>query len=593
MKTIEHLKKIIENAENKPGVYRFLNESGKILYVGKAKNLKNRLRSYMNLTALSKRLQKMILESANIITIKTQTESEALLLETDWIKEYNPPYNILMKDDKSFPYLALSNHDYPRLFKYRGKKKKGIDYFGPYASVQATNETIKLIQKVFQIRTCSDTFFKNRTRPCILYEIKRCSGPCCQKIKLEDYKNIKLKAIDFLSGKTTDIIKLFSEKMKKESEQENYERALYYRDSIEHLNTIFKQGKLNIFENKTADLITLYQQGKAGCISVFKIQNGLNIGQTFKWLSNIEDLKESETLEQFLPLFYSENPRPKNVFILEKTSADFIKMFEETFSLKIHQIQKGEKKKYLTNLQEATKNEFMRKSKKTFEIDFKNLEKIFKFQELKRIDVFDNSHLSGTNAVGAMIVASPNGFEKELYRKFKLDNIKSGNDLDLMKEVLTRRYTRAKTENTLPDLILIDGGRTQLNITNEVLKRLDLENINVLTIAKGENRNAGKETIYAKDGTPHHLIGKNLYFLEQLRDEVHRFVISFQRHRRRNKNFESELDKIKGIGSQKRQKLLNHFGSIKNIEDAKIKDLQHIEGIDLKIAEKIYKFFHE
>ncbi len=590
MKNHQHLKEIISKVDNRPGVYRFVDSEGKVLYVGKAKKLHNRLTSYMMISQLPPRLQKMVQKATDIFINFCETESQALILETNWIKQYQPPFNILMKDDKSFPYLALSSHPFPRLFKYRGTKQKNIQYFGPYPSTQALNETFKIIQKVFKLRTCSDVFFKNRVRPCLLHQINRCSAPCVNKISFDDYKTMELKAIDFLNGKKTDLIEEIAGKMKEASAQQNYEKACEYRDMIQNLNTVLKQAKKTPFKNETFDIISLSKNNEKALISLLHIENGQEAQQSYHWIDLDEYKNGTEILESFLPLHCADRKDIKHILTLTNLSNDFKQIFKDAYAIKISHPLQGEKHTYLENLQITTDNELNRKE--TFTFDFKSLSKIFSLPEIHRIDVFDNSHLSGSNPVGGMIVVTEKGFEKKLYRTYSLNENLNGNDLLYMTEMLSRRYKRAKEESTLPSVILLDGGRTQLGIAKQVLGKLELH-LPILAIAKGENRHAGNETIYTHTGQVHKLSGKTLFFLERLRDEAHRFVIGTQRNRRTRKNFESSLDHIKGIGAQKRQKLLHHFGSIKNIEDACLNDLKKVDGIHDKIAENIYEFFHK
>lgn len=590
MENITDLKKIIDQVDNRPGVYRFVDSNGKILYVGKAKKLHNRLTSYLATSQLPLRLQKMVSLAMDILINFCETESQALILETNWIKQYRPPFNILMKDDKSFPYLALSSHEFPRLFKYRGRPQKDNRYFGPYPSTQAMNETFKIIQTVFKLRTCSDVFFKNRVRPCLLYQINRCSAPCTGEIQFDIYKSMEIKAIDFLSGKTNSLVNGISEKMTDAAQRQEYEKAREYRDMIQNLNAVLKQGKLTPFKNETFDIISLSKNNEKALISLLHIENGQEAQQSYHWIDLDEDRNETEILESFLPLHCADRKDIKHILTLTSLSTDFKQIFKDAYAIKISHPLQGEKHTYLENLHITTQNELNRKE--TFTSEFRSLSKIFSLPEINRIDVFDNSHLSGTNPVGGMIVATSAGFEKNLYRTFTLDKNSNGNDLLYMTEMLSRRYKRAQNDNTLPSVILLDGGRTQMGIAKQVLEKLGLH-LPILAIAKGENRHAGNETVYTDLGGIHKLSGKNLFFLERLRDEAHRFVIGTQRNRRTRKNFESTLDKIKGVGAQKREKLLHHFGSIKNIEDARLMDLKQVDGIHDTIAENIYQFFHK
>jgi len=591
------LKDFIASAPTKPGVYRMISENDTVLYVGKAKNIRNRLLSYTHLDQLPVRLGKMVMSIARMEVIETRTEAEALLLESDLIKKLSPRYNILLTDDKSFPYIAFSKHPFPRLYKHRGRMQKDSVYFGPFASIKAANETLKILQDIFMIRTCSDSFFNNRIRPCMLHQIKKCSAPCCHKISQEDYQLSYNKSLNFLKGKSMDIIHDLSEQMKSAAIDQKYELAALYRDKIQFLNTVYTQTRLNEFEGEHTDVIGIYSDGQRTCIQIFFFKDGYNCGNTAFYPKHTEGHSVDEILRAFLFQFYQRHPAPPKIYLSHSIDESETQLFEESFSTKIIIPQRGDKKSYLQSVVRNAEQSLSRHQDDINAEVFDQLRDLLSLdvEKISRIDVFDNSHLQGTNPVGGMIVAGRDqGFRKNDYRKYNLA-INTGNDLEMMREVMRRRYSRAKTENSLPDIILLDGGRTQLTIGKEVLAELDLtDKVFLASIAKGENRNAGGETIYTTNGEVLKLDKTDpiLFLLECLRDEAHRYVISFQRSRRQSKNFISALDEIEGIGPTKKKALLHAFGSVKNITDARVEDLLKVSGINRQLAQKIYDILH-
>ena len=599
-KGLEIIQKFHTTTPKSAGVYRMFDENDKVLYVGKAKNLYNRIKNYTDLNGLSERIKKMISETRRMEIIQTNTENEALIVEQDLIKKLNPKYNILLKDDKSYPYLTISKEEFPRLGKFRGDKNSSFHFFGPFPSSLAVNEGIKIIQTMFGLRTCRDTVFKNRQTPCLLYQIKRCSGPCCLKILPAEYRAQVDKAISFLKGENKQIIDELSAKMQNASKNRDYETAITYRDKISYLNQILKKSTFSSLDTDT-DIICIVQRDNIFEVEVFFSRHSIICGNFSYFPTKTQNATAEEIFAEFIEQFYLERDIPK--LILTNIDTSTIKTeLEETLSttkgqkVEIETPQKGEKKKIVDNITENAKSHLEHKF--ITEINQKkymdDLQQLFNLKTSpKRVDVFDNSHTFGTNKIGAMIVVGPKGFQKDNYRKYNIKSDILGDDYKMMEEVLTRRYTRAKTENTLPDLIIVDGGKGQLDIAHHVLRRLDLTTP-LVGIAKGENRNAGEETLYQIDKAPINLAKNDpiLFFLQRIRDEAHRFAITTHRAKRDKSTFRSQLDDIEGIGSSKKKALLNYFGSVKNIINANIEELTKVDGINKNLAEKIYNFFH-
>ncbi len=596
---LEIIRNFHKNTPDSPGVYRMFDEKKHVLYVGKAKNLHKRIKNYTDLDGLSERIQKMILETRSMEIIQTHTENEALLLEQDLIKQLHPKYNILLRDDKTYPYLTISKEDIPRLGKFRGERNSGAHFFGPFPSSLAVNESIKMIQSVFGLRTCKDTMFRNRQTPCLLYQIKRCSGVCCGKITPAEYRKNVYDAISFLNGENRTVIDNLSTEMRKASDERNYEKAIIFRDKITYLNQILKRNTLSSIDGKT-DIIALISKGDSYEIEVLFSRNSVTCGQYSSFPDHTKDMSQSEIITSFIEQFYTENEIPDTIL----TNIDIYNKeeLEETLSslnkskVQIETPKIGDKKRVLDTVIQNANLHLERKFLE--ERDNRHyMEELAKLFELKappkRIDVFDNSHIFGTDKIGAMIVAGPTGFQKDNYRKYNIRSDIAGDDYKMMDEVLTRRYTRAKAEHTLPDLIIVDGGRGQLDIAYNVIRNLELETP-IVGIAKGENRNAGEETLYQKGHRPINLAKNDpiLFYLQRIRDEAHRFAISTHRKKREKSHFRSALDDIDGIGATKKRNLLNYFGSVKNIINADISELTKVDGINKSLAEKIYKTFH-
>ena len=590
-----------------PGVYRMLDHKDVILYVGKAKNLPNRLKSYVAEKNHIIRTARMLSQTFKLEITTTANESEALLLEANLIKKHKPKFNILLKDDKSFPFVFISNKDqWAQVTKHRGKKDKEGFYFGPFASAGTANWTIKMLQKIFQIRVCDDSTFKNRKRPCILYQIKRCSGPCVDYIDKEDYKKSVDQAIQFVSGKSRDIQKNLSKQMEEASEKLDFERASIFRDRIKSLNIIQSSQRINEANLIDADVIAAYKESGKTCIQVFFYRSKQNWGNQAYFPKHDPDQSLSEIMSSFLMQFYENKNVPKLIII--NTEIEDKKLIEETLSKKensaisINIAKKGTKAKVIAMAEKNAKESLNRKIYETN--NNKNLfEGVAKKFDLKNglnlVEVYDNSHISGTNSVGAMITFGNEGFVKKRYRKFDIKT--KGNEQDdfaMLKEVLTRRFKRAMLEKgnylTLPDLILIDGGKGQYSSAKEVLDEFGLHDLPMIAIAKGKLRNSGDETFFYKGKS--FKFDKNdptLFFMQRLRDEAHRFAITSHRAKRAKGITKSLLDQIDGIGSIRKRALLNHFGSARAVESASFDEIKSVEGVEEKVAKKIYNFFHE
>ena len=601
------IKQKIPHLTKNPGVYKMLGEKNEILYVGKARNIPNRLKSYVADSHLPIRTERMLSLTKNLETTTTASESEALLLEANLIKKHKPRFNILLRDDKSFPYIFIGHKDkWPQLTKLRGKKNRDGYYFGPFASVGSANWTIKILQKVFLLRVCDDTVFKNRKRPCILYQIKRCAAPCMDYIGEKSYRSLVKNAVDFISGKSHKIQKKFSEEMEKASKELDYEKAAILRDRIKALTQIQSSQKISEANLKEADVISIFKESGKTCVQVFFFRSKQNWGNQAYFPKHDPDEKIEKILSSFISQFYENKSMPK--MILLNTDVKDRLLLETTFSKREQKeitvkLAKTHDEQTLSKLAEKNAKESLTQKILETESNSKLIDDLadkflLKFN-INLIEVYDNSHIQGTDSVGALIAFGKEGFLKKRYRKFniKSESVKS-DDYGMMREVLKRRFSRALKEekNTLalPDLILVDGGKGQYSVSREVLNDLGLHQLPVIAIAKGKNRNAGDETFFHEEKTMK--FKKNdpaLFFLQRLRDEAHRFAISTHRSKRRKNLRKSLLDQISGIGKGRKRALLNHFGSAKSVESASFEDLRSVEGIEEKVAKKIHDFFHE
>lgn len=594
---LEILKKHIKVAPEKPGVYRMIGADEKVLYVGKAKNIKKRIVAYSHIDKLPYRLQRMVSEIRRMEFIIVENEAKALLMENELIKRLEPRYNILLKDDKTFPHLVIDvESEFPSLRKYRGKRNDKSKYFGPFASVLAVNNVLDTVQKAFLLRSCRDNVFKNRERPCLMYQIKRCSAPCVGRISKEDYHKLVREAVDFLDGKNTKIQAELSEKMQEASDRQDYEQALVFRDRIRALTNVQTGTMVEYATISSCDIVAIAHKNDVVCIQVFFIRSGQNCGNVPYFPKQTQGAEDGEILEAFLGSFYSEHIPPKEVIVSQPLeNGEFL---EEALGTHINTYQKGAKAKLLSNVLDNAYASIDRKMamEASVKSNLEEMQRVFNLPRLpQRIEIYDNSHIQGSYAIGAMVVATPEGFDKKSYRTFNIKNSEITNDdFAMMKEVLTRRFNRMAPENR-PDVILLDGGLGQLHAVHEALKDFDLTGISIIAISKGPERNAGKEF--------YHQLGKEsfalpfqspiAFYLQNLRDESHRFAIGTHRKKRAKSITKSRLDEVEGIGAKRKRDLLNYFGSVEEISQAGIKDIEKVGGISKKTAEKIYNYFHK
>ena len=610
MNSTENLKEIINQSPTSAGIYKMLNEKDEILYVGKAKNIQNRLKSYLNGNNLSNRIKRMVSKISTIDVVITQTEKEALLLEANLIKKLKPPFNILLRDDKSFPYIFINHEqEYPQITKHRGKQKFKGKYFGPFATINSLNYTLKILQKVFLLRSCDDTIFENRSKPCLLYQIERCSGPCVNDtINKKDYNSTVKNAENFLSGHHSTLQAELSKKMERESEILNYEKAASYRDKIEALTQIQSQQNINLHDIKNTDVISISRKGNKSCVQVFIYRSGQNWGNRSYFPKHGEEVETYEILERFIVDFYTKYSPPKNVLIntpinnskLIKNSLKSIYSYQTNFSIP----KQGKKLEIINyairNSELSLKNHITQSFS-----DKENLKALKKdlgiTHDINRIEAFDNSHLFGKNAVGAMIVFSNEGFDKKSYRKFNIDSnkVKPGDDYGMMRHVLERRFSSEAIKNqkkyqNLPELLIIDRGKGHYDLAKKILDEKNLNKIKLASIFKGEGRKESLDQIifndkknYIKKDTP------SFFFMQRLRDESHRYAIGAHRDKRKKEMHTSELEPIEGLGRVRKKLLLNHFGSIKNIKTASSQDIMKVKGISRLLSEKIYAYFND
>ena len=594
---LEILKKHIKVAPEKPGVYRMIGADEKVLYVGKAKNIKKRIVAYSHIDKLPYRLQRMVSEIRRMEFIIVENEAKALLMENELIKRLEPRYNILLKDDKTFPHLVIDvESEFPSLRKYRGKRNDKSKYFGPFASVLAVNNVLDTVQKAFLLRSCRDNVFKNRERPCLMYQIKRCSAPCVGRISKEDYHKLVREAVDFLDGKNTKIQAELSEKMQEASDRQDYEQALVFRDRIRALTNVQTGTMVEYATISSCDIVAIACKNDVVCIQVFFIRSGQNCGNVPYFPKQTQGAEDGEILEAFLGSFYSEHIPPKEVIVSQPLeNGEFL---EEALGTHINTYQKGAKAKLLSNVLDNAYASIDRKMamEASVKSNLEEMQRVFDLPRLpQRIEIYDNSHIQGSYAIGAMVVATPEGFDKKSYRTFNIKNSEITNDdFAMMKEVLTRRFNRMAPENR-PDVILLDGGLGQLHAVHEALKDFDLTGISIIAISKGPERNAGKEF--------YHQLGKEsfalpfqspiAFYLQNLRDQSHRFAIGTHRKKRAKSITKSRLDEVEGIGAKRKRDLLNYFGSVEEISQAGIKDIEKVGGISKKTAEKIYNYFHK
>ena len=603
----EHLRTL----DNSPGVYRMLDDQSRVLYVGKARNLKARVSNYARPGQHSGRIDRMIRETAAMMFLTTRTETEALLLEQNLIKQLKPKYNVLLRDDKSFPNILVSKtHAFPQIKKHRGAKKEKGDYYGPFASAGAVNRTLNQLQKVFLLRNCSDAMFDSRTRPCLLYQIKRCSAPCVGHISETDYARSVTDAADFLKGRTTRIQETLAAEMTAASEALEFERAAALRDRIKALTQVQSAQGINPRGVAEADVIALHMENGQACVQVFFIRAHQNWGNHDYYPRVGVDVDAAEAMQAFVGQFYS-NREPPRMVILSHGLDDVALMAEalaEKASRKVEILvpQRGEKAELVAHAARNARESLGRKmSESATQVKLlRGLAEAFGLDAPpNRVEVYDNSHIMGTNAVGAMIVAGPEGLLKSQYRKFNIkgEGLTPGDDFGMMKEVLTRRFQRLLKEDpdresgTWPDLLLIDGGAGQVSAVHEILEDLGVEDIAMVGVAKGVDRDAGKEEFHRTGQRPMALKRNDpvLYFVQRLRDEAHRFAIGTHRAKRAKAVGATPLDDVPGVGATRKRALLAHFGSAKAVSRANLEDLRAVDGISASMAQTIYDFFHE
>jgi len=588
-----------------------LDAQARVLYVGKARNLRARVSNYARLTGHSPRIARMISETSQMMFLTTKTETEALLLEQNLIKQLKPRYNVLLRDDKSFPnILVTTEHEFPQIKKHRGAKKEKGAYYGPFASAGAVNKSLNQLQRVFQLRNCSDAMFETRTRPCLQYQIKRCSGPCVGRISARDYLASVKDAQRFLSGKSTEIQERLASQMAQASEAMEFERAAALRDRIRAMTQVQTNQGINPRMVSEADVIALHIEAGQACVQVFFIRANQNWGNRDFYPRISADHSHAEVLEAFVGQFYSSKETPRQLILSHDIeNADLVSAaLSEEAGRKVELIypQRGEKFELVSGaLRNAKESLALRMSETATQAKLlRGIAKAFDLDEApKRIEVFDNSHIQGAHAVGAMIVSGPEGFLKNHYRKFNIrgDDLTPGDDFGMMKEIMTRRFIRLikedpeRTSESWPDLLLIDGGAGQVSAVAEILETLGVDNVPMVGVAKGVDRDHGKEEFYIP-GRSVFALQRNdpvLYFVQRMRDEAHRFAIGTHRAKRAKAISANPLDDISGVGTSRKRSLLAHFGSAKAVSCANLADLKAVDGISAAMAEKIYDFFHE
>ncbi|MBQ6855146.1 MAG: excinuclease ABC subunit UvrC [Alphaproteobacteria bacterium] len=599
---VDILRQKIKYVSHKAGVYRMIDETGTVLYVGKAKNLKNRLTNYTQTERLSNRIRQMVSQVADLIVIETAGETEAFLLENDLIKQYKPFYNILLKDDKSYPYIVLTDETPARLLKYRGERRIKGTYFGPFSSVLAVNQTIKELQKIFGLRTCNNTYYKNRSRPCLLYQIKRCSGPCCQCISSADYEKSVQNAKAFMRGEHVGIQKVLQQQMDKLAADFRYEEAAVVRDKILALNHI--QDTDSATPLKQTDIVAVYTENGKGCIQVFLYRTGRAEGNLIQFFQDINNDNLNEVLSSYLMQVYDKIPAPRQIYLSILPENGLAEALSQKAGYTVHIGTgpfKGTRKKLMEQALENAKRSFKQtQNEKEIKAQvWEELRQLLNVPILEKVEVYDNSHIQGTAAVGAMIAANQDGFQKKWYRRYNIDGsrAKTNDDFGMMKEVMYRRLSRGVVEKDLPTAMLIDGGKGQLSAVQAMMDELGIHSIALLAVAKGEQRNAGKETLFhgSNPNTPIHLDLKSdlIHLIQRLRDEAHRFAIGTHRMKRAKNMFHETILDIEGIGEKRKKALLRHFGSPKAIAGASLEQIQRVEGISEKIAKKVYTFYHD
>jgi len=604
------IRNVLKTLPPKPGVYRMHDARGDVLYVGKARALRNRVTNYTQVERLPNRIRRMVAQTRSMTIVTTNSEAEALLLEAQLIKRYRPAYNVLLRDDKSFPFILLrSDHAFPRLQKHRGARKAKGNYYGPFASAGSVNTTINALQKLFLLRSCTDSFFSNRDRPCLLYQIKRCSGPCVGRISAEGYGELAADAKAFLGGKSTEVQAKLGREMESAAEALDFERAAVLRDRLKALTFIQGSQAINAAGVGNADIFALATKAGQVGIQAFFIRGGQNWGHRAFFPTHTQDLAEEDVLTSFLAQFYEDVPPPRTI-LLDRDLPEAALLAEALVEraggkVEIVRPQRGDRVRLV---QQATRNAAEALDRRLAEstTQGKLLQEVADLFELseppQRIEIYDNSHIQGTNALGAMVVAGPEGFLKGQYRKFNIKRAETapGDDFAMMREVMERRFGRALEEDPdrerghWPDLVLIDGGKGQMSAVKGVLDELGVEDVPLIGVSKGPDRNAGRETFHFPDGREITLPinAPVLFYLQRLRDEAHRFAIGAHRTKRSKAITASPLDEVPGIGPARKKALLMHFGTARAVRDASLEDLARAPGVSEAVARVVYDFYH-
>jgi len=599
---VQQLKDLAKTFPTLPGVYRMINSKGDVIYVGKAKNLKNRVRSYFVKNQSSPRTKLMVGNINSIEFTVTNTEAEALILENNLIKKFMPRYNVIFRDDKSYPYLAITDDKFPRIRFHRGAQKKNTLYFGPFPNATAVRESIKLLQKVFMLRTCENTIFKNRSRPCLEHQIKRCTAPCVNLISQSDYMHDTKQAVLFLNGKGNEVIKNLTTKMNEHSDSFNFERAAVYRDRIQSLRQVRLQQSVSDFSEKDADIIASYHAYGKVCVNVVMIRGGRHLGDKSYFPKFQQEQDDVNVIEVFIVQFYDQIKPPPSIVIDKKINKSLIQDFfviKNYSKIKIISKLVGDKKNWHLMAQKNAKLALIQENDKHSAQE----EKLFKLRELlklpdyvKRIECFDISHTMGAQTVASCVVYDNFNMQPKEYRKFNIKHDNPGDDYGAMREVIDRRLKRIISEESKkPDLVLIDGGLGQVNVAKKIMVELDVPNIFLVGVSKGPSRKVGQEKLILSDGNimqetdPTHI---GFHLLQKIRDEAHRFAITGHRAKRAKAGLVSSLENIEGIGAKKRKNLLVYFGGLDGVKNAPTEELVLVEGINNQLAEKIYDFFH-
>ncbi|TPG22348.1 excinuclease ABC subunit UvrC [Sphingomonas koreensis] len=603
------IRNVLKTLPTRPGVYRMHDSRGDVLYVGKARALKNRVTNYTQVDRLPKRLQRMVAQTRSMTIVTTNNEAEALLLEAQLIKRYRPPYNVLLRDDKSFPFILLrADHAFPRIQKHRGARRAKGNYYGPFASAGSVNNTLNALQKLFLLRSCTDSFFRNRDRPCLLYQIKRCSAPCVGRIDEAGYAELVGDAKAFLAGKSTEVQAKLGGQMEAAAEAMDFELAAVIRDRLRALTFIQGSQAINAEGVGDADIFALAcKQGTMG-VQAFFIRGGQNWGHRSFFPAHTNDVPEDEVLTSFLTQFYEEVPPARNVFV-DRDLSEAALLAEALgeragYKVALSVPQRGTRRRLLDQAKRNAEEALDRRLAEST-TQAKLLREVADLFELgeppDRIEIYDNSHIQGTNALGAMVVAGPEGFRKGQYRKFNIKQAQTNDDFAMMREVFQRRFARAQAEDPdrdagdWPDLVLIDGGRGQLNAAKGVLEDMGIEDVCLVGVAKGpDHGREGREVFHLLDGRELTLPVNSplLFYLQRLRDEVHRFAIGAHRAKRAKAIGASPLDEVPGIGPARKKALLMHFGTARAVRNASLEDMQRAPGVSAAVAQQVYDFYH-